>query len=398
MELKTTENGLDGSQLTSTSLEQRNLFLRVLHVDDDETQLDMLRLFINRLDGSMEVVSCIDPLEAVKLVSGNGFDCVISDYVMPEINGVELVRRIKELKDIPFILYTGQGSEEVAQLAFQAGVDDYIRKEIEPSHYEVLINSVRHAVDKHRAEEIYRVVFESNPEAIIVTIDEIIEYSNLASISLFGIEDRQELVGRRFTDFLLDNESDEVSWVSLQRIVSDNRVIPFELSLRASDSQLKLVEGAVQNMYFFGKPAQFYFLKDISERREMERGLMHTQHQFDRIFNHSLIGIALLDKGLKIERCNTLFLKIFGLTPDSASFLLFEEPRFYSKIHGRLLPSDSVPFDLVIDFKEMKKQGYIDTTRRDKGRIELIVSPVSLEKNGSGYLVQARESDSSLKS
>jgi len=353
---------------------------------------------VDRLDGSMEVVSCIDPLEAVKLVVENGFDCVISDYVMPEMNGVELVRRVKELKDIPCILYTGQGSEEVAQLAFQAGVDDYIRKEIEPSHYEVLINSVRHAVDKHRAEEIYRVVFESNPEAIIVTIDEIIEYSNFASINLFGIKDKQELVGRRFTDFLMDNPSDEVSWVSLQRIVSDHRMIPFELTLRSADGRLKLVEGAVQNMYFFGKPAQFYFLKDITERREMERGLMHTQHQFDRILNHSLIGIALLDKEKKIERCNSLFLNIFGLKSNLASFLLFDDKRFYTKIHGRLLPSDSVHFDVELDFQEMKDLGYIDTTRRDKGRVELIVSPVSLEKDGFGYLVQAKEYDVFLKS
>ena len=131
-----------------------------------------------------------------------------------------------------------------------------------------------------------------------------------------------------------------------QRIVSDNRVIPFELTLRASDGQMKLVEGTVQNMYFFGKPSQFYFLKDITERSEMERGLMHTQHQFDRILNHSIIGIALLDEKKKIERCNSLFLKIFGLTSNLTNFLLFEDPRFYTKIHGRLLPSDSVHFDL----------------------------------------------------
>ena len=62
------------NQLSGTSLDQNNFFLRVLHVDDDETQLDMLKLFIDRLDGSMEVVSCIDPQEAVKLVVDNGFD------------------------------------------------------------------------------------------------------------------------------------------------------------------------------------------------------------------------------------------------------------------------------------------------------------------------------------
>jgi len=391
LELKATNIGPNGNRFSGTSFEQNNMVLRVLHVDDDETQLDMLRLFIDRLDGSMEVVSCVDPFEALKLVISNGFDCVISDYVMPEMNGVELVKRVKELKDIPFILYTGQGSEEVAQLAFQAGVDDYIRKEIEPSHYEVLINSVRHAVDKHRAEAIYRVVFESNPEAIIVTIDEIIEYSNLASISLFGLTDRHELVGRRFTDFLLDRDSEEVSWVSLQRIVSDNRLIPFELTLRADDGVLRLVEGTVQNMYFFGRPAQFYFLRDISERREMERGLMHTQHQFDRILNHSLIGIALLDQEDSIVRCNSQFTKIFGLSPDCNVFKLLGESGFFSKIQGRLLPSDSVHFDVSLDFPKLCAGGFLDSGRDDVGHVEMIVSPVSIDRDNRGYLVQVQE-------
>ena len=125
---------------------------------------------------------------------------------------------------------------------------------------------------------------------------------------------------------------------------------------------------------------------------------MHTQHQFDRILNHSLIGIALLDKEKKIELCNSLFLKIFGLKSNPCKFLLFDEPRFYTKIHGRLLPSDSVHFDLLLNFRELNETGYIETTRLDKARIELIVSSASLEKEGLGYLVQAKESDVSLKS
>lgn len=389
--INTTNIDGDSVSFSSESFEVNNSPLRVLHVDDDETQLDMLRLFINRIDEDMEVESCIDPIEAVKLVLGTGFDCIVSDYVMPGMNGVELIARIKELKDIPCILYTGQGSEEVAQLAFQAGADDYIRKEIEPSHYEVLINSIRHAVDKHRAEEIYRVVFETNPEPIIVTIDGVIGYSNHASLALFGVDGRNHLVGRRFTDFLLDRDSEEVSWVSLQRIVSDNRLIPFELTLRADNGVLKLVEGTVQSMFFFGKPAQFYFLRDISERREMERGLMHTQHQFDRVLNHSLIGIALLDQEDYFVRRNSQFIKIFGLAPGCNVFKLLGEPRFFSKIQGRLLPGDSVHFDVSLDFSKLRMEGFLESNRDDVGQVEMIVSPVSIDKDNHGYLVQVQE-------
>jgi len=385
-----TENYSDNSIL-SGSYSSGNTFLRVLHVDDESSQLEMLHLFMSQLDDSVEVVSCSNPFEALRLVAENGFDCVVSDYLMPSINGVEFASRVKELKDIPFILYTGQGSEEVAEHAFQAGADDYIRKEIEPSHYEVLLNRIRHAVDKYRAEQIYRVIFDSNPEAILVTIDNVIEYANNAAVSLFDVLGRLDLVGRRFTDFVLDHESDEVAWMSLQRIVNDNRVVPFELALRCDSGNLRLVMGTVQNMYFFGKPAQFYFLRDITERREMERGLMHTQHQFDRIFNHSLIGIGLIDKNNRIHRCNMLFRRILGLESCDNRFGLLDEPRIFSKIHGRLLPGESIHLDLSLDFKKLRDVGFLESNRVDVGQVEVIVSPVMLEMGEDGYLVQVME-------
>ena len=360
-------------------------------MDDDESQLEMFRLFMSSLDKSLDMVSCSDPFEALKLVAADGFDCVVSDYVMPSMSGIELATRVKDLKSIPFILYTGQWSEEVAQQAFQAGADVYIRKEIEPSHYEVLLNSIRHAVDKHRAEQIYKVVFESNPEAILVIIDNVIEYSNLASAPLFGVKDRNELIGRYLTDFLLEQESEEISWVYLQRIVSETRIIPFELTIRIDSGELKLVRGTLQNMYFFGKPAQFYFMRDITVRRDMERGLIRTQHQFDRILNHSLIGIALIDQDFKIERCNRLFTQIFGLTPDCSGFKLMNEPNIYTKVNGRLLPSDSIHFDLTLDFIKLNQMGFLDSQRDDVCCVEMIVSPIALDKDSFGFLVQARE-------
>ena len=60
--------------------------------------------------------------------------------------------------------------------------------------------------------------------------------------------------------------------VSLQRVVSERETIPFELSIQSDDVAFKLVEGTLQNMSFFGKPAQFYFIRDITEKRDMERG------------------------------------------------------------------------------------------------------------------------------
>jgi hypothetical protein len=151
--------------------------------------------------------------------------------------------------------------------------------------------------------------------------------------------------------------------------------------------------GNVQNMYFFGKPAQFYFLRDITERREMERGLMHTQHQFDRILHHSLIGIAFIGQNMRIHRCNQLFRKVLGLSSDVDKFKLLGEPKIFSKIHGGLLPGESIHFDLMLDFCDVSKRGFLDSDRVDVAQIEMIVSPLSLEIGEAGYLVQVMEHD-----
>lgn len=118
---------------------------------------------------------------------------------------------------------------------------------------------------------------------------------------------------------------------------------------------------------------------------------MYTQHQFDRIFNHSLIGIGLVDKDYRIERCNIPFRRIFGLEAECDEFRLLDEPKVCTKVHGRLLPSDSIHLDLCLDFDELIELGYLVSTRDGVRSIEMIVSPISLETGKQGYLVQAQE-------
>ncbi len=114
--------------------------IRVLHVDDDTNQLIFTKRFLEELDPFIQVESVASPEEA--LIKASSFDCVVSDFVMPGMNGIELANRVRETSTIPFILYTGQGNEEVAERAFAAGVDDYIRKEFDHSHYQVLAKRI----------------------------------------------------------------------------------------------------------------------------------------------------------------------------------------------------------------------------------------------------------------
>ena len=365
--------------------------ITILHVDDASSQLLMMKLIFKELDMSVKIESCDSPVKAIRLVAENGFDCVISDYVMPGLNGIELAERVHEFKDIPFILYTGQGSEEVAQRAFQAGVDDYIRKEIEPSHYEVLLNSVRHAVEKHRAEQIYRAVFDSNPDAIFVVHDNKITFSNAAAVELFGVGEESRLHGRRFVDFVVDVDPDELSWMSLQRIISEDSVIPFEFNLLGGDGVKKRVKGSLQNMLFKGTPSQIYFLKDVTVQRTVEDQLLQLTHKFKRLFELSPVSVAFVSMMDNVRSSNRAFRDLFGIDEACSGFKLLHEPGLYRRIRGRVMSDDSINFESQLDFDDLNEQGYLKSSKSGVQRVAIIVSPLLDPSADDLFLLQVQQ-------
>lgn len=362
--------------------------LKILHVDDDPTQLQMMKLVFEQLDHSVHIESCKSPFDAVKLVAEVGFDCVVSDYVMPGMNGIQLAEKIFGIKDIPFILYTGQGSEEVAQRAFQTGVHDYIRKEIETSHYDVLLNSIRQSVIKHRAEQIYRVVFESNPDPIIVVYDNKIKYSNSAANRLFGGLERGCLYDKNFREYIVDGDLDELTWLSLQSVVSEKSVVPFEFDIKGEDDVIRRVTGNFRNMLFMGNPSQVYFLRDVTLARRLELSLLHTTHRFDKLFDLSPLGIALSTIDGRVSRCNKKFREILGLDESCSGFNLLSEPELYKKIRGNIFLSDSIAHEAEYSLNELKKAGLLETSKSGAIKLKMIISPVLQEESDSIYLVQ----------
>lgn len=135
---------------TDTGERARADAIVVLHVDDDESFLDLASTFVTRANDRLVVDTATDVEEALE-TSGQ-VDCIVSDYDMPTMNGLEFLDRVRERwPEIPFVLYTGKGSEEIASEAISAGVTDYLQKEVGTDQYEVLANRIANAVEQHRA-------------------------------------------------------------------------------------------------------------------------------------------------------------------------------------------------------------------------------------------------------
>ncbi|WP_335999048.1 ATP-binding protein [Halorientalis halophila] len=141
---------------------------------------------------------------ALAVLSEHSVDCVVSDYEMPEMSGLELYRQVEERYGIPFVMVTGAGDETVASNAMSAGVDEYFRKDeiAAQEHLELLANRIRNVVAQQRAGQRYELLVDNTPDVILnVDTDGRIAAANAAAARSFGSE-ASELVGKHLTAVL----------------------------------------------------------------------------------------------------------------------------------------------------------------------------------------------------
>jgi len=101
--------------------------ITVLYIDDEPGLLEIGRLFLE--ERGFKVDTEMSPCEAVNRMRNKPYDAVICDYQMPEMTGIEVLKNVREeFPNVPFILFTGRGREEVAIRALNGGANAYIQK------------------------------------------------------------------------------------------------------------------------------------------------------------------------------------------------------------------------------------------------------------------------------
>jgi PAS domain S-box-containing protein len=265
--------------------------IRILHVDDDPEFLDVAGEFLEREDERFRIETATSADAALDVLS-DSVDCVVSDHEMPGRTGVEFLARVREdYPHLPFVLFTGKGSEEVASEAISAGVTDYLQKETGTSQYAVLANRIASAVEQHRSRRELRasrrrlsLFFERSPLGVIEWNDDF-EFArvNAAAEEILGY-DEAELLGEHWrvvvpeseqpaladvTDALLDDEAgyhnvNENVRGDGERIVCEwhNRVVTDE-------------DGTVLSVF-----SQF---QDVTERKEREWELERHRENLERL-------------------------------------------------------------------------------------------------------------------
>ena len=206
----------------------RHESLSILVVDDSEFFANLVAETLNEEHG-MATTAITDPREAVSIAAEGTVDCIVSDYQMPELTGLELYDTIADTTDIPFILVTSEGDETVASRAIRKGVDEYILKQDinEADALKLLANRIDNVVDRHRTQQKYERLVANAPDEISqVRLDGTILAANETMARAFNTT-TDELVGQELSSILPEDVA-ENRRTQGQRAITAGSVVTFQ--------------------------------------------------------------------------------------------------------------------------------------------------------------------------
>ncbi|WP_435362709.1 response regulator [Haloarchaeobius sp. DYHT-AS-18] len=260
--------------------------IRVLHVDDEPAFLDLTAKFLERELSGVEVRSVRSASAALEYIDSFRPDCVVSDYRMPDAHGLDLLESVREYDpSIPFVLFTGRGSEQVASDAISAGVTDYLQKGSGTEQFELLANRIEKAAEAYRT----RAAFEETERMVSTLISNLpgmvyrclnepmwpMEFVSEGCLDLTGYHPEQ-LEGKDILwgeDIILDVDQEEI-WEEVQRALDTAE--PFEVTyrIRRRDGEVRWLWEQGRGVYRDGDLVALEgFITDVTDRTQYRQRL-----------------------------------------------------------------------------------------------------------------------------
>lgn len=249
----------------------------VIHVDDEPDFAEMTKVFLERLQDNFEVVTESSAADALETLEEDTIHGIISDYQMPRMDGLELLEVVREdYPDLPFILCTARGSEEVASDAIAAGVTDYIQKGSDTKQYEVLANRVSNAIEQYQTrQQLWETMnwssqlMEQSLVGVYIVQDSEFVYVNEQFADIFGY-DPNTLVSEPPSTLSVETPDKPSGGTCLDAVPPGTETARYEShgQTKGNDPIEFVVE--VSNIDFEGSPAVLGVVKDAGDARQRE--------------------------------------------------------------------------------------------------------------------------------
>lgn len=299
--------------------------IRVLMVDDDPAVLEITKVFLER-SADIEVDAFVSALEATERLQDGGYDVIVSDYVMPEMDGISFLKQVRSRgSEIPFILFTGKGREEVVIEALNNGADYYLQKDANPRVlYAELTHQIRQAAERQKAkkaviesEERYRALFENMNDGLVlcelirdpegVVVDYVIKDANPQFEEIAGLGP-DEAIGKRGSEIF---RSIVPPFLETYRQV-DETESPAKFEGRIPETGRHFSISA----YSMGRGEFAAIFSDITEEKRMTGELCRAHHQLQEIIEFLPDATFVVDEERKVIAWNRAVEEMTGVSKD----------------------------------------------------------------------------------
>lgn len=288
--------------------------IRVLHLDDDAGFLAVAKQCLEE-QSQFEVDTVLSTEEALNKLRGSEYDVVVTDYHMPGKNGLELLRELRqEGNDVPFILFTCKGKEEIAIEALNSGVYRYIGKEGKAeAMYAELKRSICDAVSGRKTEKLLReaenrlrLITENIKDMLLLTdINLIITYASASHKRILGYEP-SEIIGKSICEFIHPDDLPAVM-EAVKQVLKNHSGGKLELRCKRSDGNYALMEGVSKVLTDKNDQITSIMItaRDVTEQRKTEQALKESEEKYRKLFEEAMDAIFVADAetGILVD-CN----------------------------------------------------------------------------------------------
>ena len=314
----------------------KNERVQVLHVDDDTSLLDIAKLIIKDMDNTILIDSTTSVTEALCMLETKDYDIIISDYEMPQKNGLEFLKELREKKNqTPFILFTGKGREEVAITALNLGADGYYNKQGSPETvYGELTHGLKMAVARKKTELALMQSQDRFQKAQAIAHAGNWEI-DLRSKKIWGSEESFRIYGLEIASdnslpldlaqkIVFPGDRPKMD-LALQELITNNKEYNVEFKIRRADngeerfihSKAELV--CNQN----GTPIKINgVIQDITESKKAKLELEQRYEILERVTESLESGLAIIDKDYRVIWANSLLQRV-GIDRNKKCYEIF---------------------------------------------------------------------------
>ncbi|WP_336330547.1 PAS domain-containing response regulator [Haloarcula sp. CGMCC 1.2071] len=303
----------------------------ILHVDDEQGFAQLTAELLERKDDRFTVETATSAAEGLQYLDDTLPDCIVSDFEMPEMDGLEFLHAVREEhQTLPFILFTGRGSEAVASDAISAGATDYLQKQSGTEQYELLANRINNVVTQYRSEkqlqqtrEEYAAVFENTRNGLLlVDVEEDgfrFRRCNPQMLEFTGLKE-SELIGKTPLEALGYENSRKVAG-AYRKCVATRETIEYTLTLDHPVGEV-IHEVSATPIISDGEVEQLVVaFTDITERHNREQELLEERAVIQQALDALEDPLFVISADGHIEHCNERAGELTGHTGQTAEGL-----------------------------------------------------------------------------